>query len=275
MKCCILTIGNELIQGRIVDTNSSFLARKLTIMGHEVLAKISVGDSFEMISKALRICIDIFGCDLIITTGGLGPTPDDITLEAIARTFNLELILNEEALKEVERKYLERGLEMTESRKKMALLPCGAKPIPNPVGIAPGALLDIDADGKRIKIIALPGVPKEMEAMFSYYVERILKLPNRFLIEAYVNLRNARESDLAPIIKELSKTHPDFYIKSHPLGDEIERPSILLYISTYDRDVEKGVKRCSELVREIEKRVKERIPDVSIEIRTPCKANTT
>ncbi len=270
MRCCIITIGNEIIQGRIVDTNSAFLARKLSILGHEIRAKISVGDSHELIAKALSTCLDTFGCDLIITTGGLGPTPDDITLEAIARALGLELTLNEEALKEIERKYREKGLEMTEARKKMALMPRGAKPIPNPVGIAPGALIETYVGGRKILIVALPGVPREMESMFSSFVEKMLRLPNRFLIEAYIDLLNARESDLAPLIKELQKRYPEFYIKSHPMGHEIEKPSILLYISTYDSDKQRGISRCIDLLKALETKLREALPHVEVKIRTPC-----
>ena len=87
MKCCVLSIGYELLQGRIVNTNATYIARRLTLLGHEVKAIIAVGDNFEDIFKALDFCLKVLDCELIISTGGLGPTPDDITLEAIARYF--------------------------------------------------------------------------------------------------------------------------------------------------------------------------------------------
>ncbi len=270
-RCCIITIGAELLQGRVIDTNASFLAKKLTVLGHSVVAKISVGDDHEAIGKALDFCIESMNADIIITTGGLGPTPDDVTMEAIAQYLGVELVMDSEALKEVESKYRERGLPLTEDRMKMAKIPRGAKPIPNPVGVAPGAWIETEIKDKKILIVVLPGVPKEMESMFERYVEKRLKVEGRVLIEATLILTNARESDLAPILKTIMKEFSEFYIKSHPLGHEVKAPCIKLYVATYSTDIDKGISRCVELIKRLTDLVKRSLPNVDIETESSCR----
>jgi len=273
-RVCIATIGNELLQGRVLDTNSMFLARKLTVLGHTVVAKVSVGDNLEDISRALSFCIDTMNSDLVITTGGLGPTPDDMTMQAIARFLKRKLVLNESALREVESKYRERGLPLTEDRIKMAMLPEGATPIPNPVGVAPGAFIKAEIDGRIVNIVVLPGVPREMEAMFESYIEPRIRRKDTTLIEVTLLLRGVRESDLAPVLRKIMKAFSDFYIKSHPLGHEVREPSIRLYASTYASDISKGLERCNELVRTVQQLVSEAVPTAKIDVERPCSAAT-
>jgi len=269
-RCAILTIGFEILQGRIVDTNAAYIAKKLYALGHQVAVKISVGDRAEDIMNALRASIEVFDCDTILTTGGLGPTPDDITLECIARFFNLPLEVNEEALKDIEAKYRERGLELTPSRIKMAKLPRGAIPLLNPVGIAPGIWLETQYRGKDVTIISLPGVPKEMIAIFEKYVEPKLRIPSRQLIEASVAIRPCRESDIAEILKEFNKRYPQIYVKTHPYGHEVEAPSIQIYMSLYASNSREGLELCQEAKTFLLKRISSLHPNISIELLKDC-----
>ena len=269
-RACIVTIGNELLQGRILDTNSQFLSRKLTVLGHSVVARVSVGDDIDDIGKALSFCVEDMQSDLVITTGGLGPTPDDMTMQAVAKFLGKNLVLNELALSEVERKYRERNLPLTEDRIKMAMLPEGATPIPNPVGVAPGALISTSIAGRSVTIVVLPGVPREMEAMFEHFVEPRIR-GNRVLVEVTLLLKNVRESDLASILKQLMKTYANFYIKSHPLGHEVREPSIRLYASTYSDDVARALDLCEKFVKEAVSAVKSAIPSAVIELEHPCR----
>ena len=164
----ILSIGNELLMGKILNTNARWLARRCTSLGLEVRRITVVGDDEKEICSAVKEALSRRP-RFIITTGGLGPTLDDKTIESIAKCLDLELKVDEEALSMVREAYkrlVEEGRldssELTPQRVKMARMPEGARPLPNPVGTAPGMLLEVDGT----TIISLPGVPAEMEAIF-------------------------------------------------------------------------------------------------------------
>ena len=222
----IMPIGNELLIGRIVDTNSAWIARRLTFLGYRVYRIVKVPDSLSEIKSELLRALEY--SEVIITTGGLGPTYDDITLEAIAATLGRDLVLNDEAYSMVKNFYEQRGMPITPERRKMAMLPEGAKPIPNPVGAAPGALIELHDS----IIVALPGVPSEMKAMFTNYVESILsqRAPPRRYWECHIEIAGIPESSLAPLLENIARKHPRSYIKSHPKGHELEGPVIELRI---------------------------------------------
>ncbi len=247
-RAWILSIGNELVLGQIVNTNGTWLARKLTLMGFEVKRIISLPDSedevVEVLSEALRK-----GIEVVISTGGLGPTYDDRTSEFIAKAIGEELKLNSEALKMIEEKYRSKGLEITEHRRKMALLPRTAKPIPNPVGTAPGILVE---HGNTL-IIALPGVPREMQEMFEKYVEEILRAraPKIERAEAWIHVENIPESSLAPIIDKVLRKYPRVYIKSHPKGEELGKPIIKLYVSVTGFNKDKVAETLNNVVENL------------------------
>lgn len=268
MRCCILNLGYEILQGRVINTNGAYLARRISILGHEVKIILSVGDNIEDISKALELCLNTFDCDLIITTGGLGPTPDDITLEAIAHYFSLPLETNPQALREIEEKYRSKGIELTEERIKMAKMPHGAIPLKNPVGIAPGIMLKIVHNNRERLIISLPGVPKEMEAMFVLHVEPLLR-GSKKLIEAEILITPGIESAIASIIKQIVKAYSDIYIKSHPEGAELSEPRLRIYLSLYNQDQERGILLCNNVLREIIVNILTRYK-ARIDILKPC-----
>lgn len=216
----IITVGNEILVGRIVNTNSSWLAEKLTFMGFRVERIITVPDRLEDIEE--EVGRGVSRADVVVTTGGLGPTYDDITLEGVARAVGRRLVLNQEALEMVRRFYEKVGYELTEERLKMAYLPEGSKPLPNPVGAAPGMLLRLNG-----KVIAsLPGVPAEMKAIFEQHLAPLLKeiAPHREAVDCYFTLTGVPESGLAPWIKRASRMEEGVYLKSHPKGHETSGP---------------------------------------------------
>ena len=245
-RAWIITVGNELLIGRIVNTNASWLASRLTSIGFTVERIVVVPDDVEEIaeevSRALR------RAEIVITTGGLGPTYDDRTLEGIARALNRKLVLNREALELVEKFYRSKGLELTEKRVKMAYMPEGAKPVENPVGAAPGSLIDT---GRGV-VIALPGVPKEMQAMYevleSYLRERA---PRVSIVECKSIIAGVPESALATIIDNIAKAARNSYIKSHPRGRELENPVIEVRVMTTARDKAGALKEASETMDRI------------------------
>lgn len=153
----IITIGDELITGHTVDTNAAMIARSLTDIGFTVKYRTSIGDSLESMEEAFRLGLK--RARLVITTGGLGPTDDDITRKAIVRLFKRNLIFHQEILDDIRARFARRGLEMPAINQNQALLPQGASLFANKYGSAVGICI---AEEGRI-FIALPGVPSEAE----------------------------------------------------------------------------------------------------------------
>ncbi len=223
----VLTLGNEVVQGRVVNTNAAFLGRRLFILGLDVLGNISLIDDVGLVSEFLRELLSR-GAKLIVTSGGLGPTYDDRTLEAVSRATGRPLKLNEDALKMIEERYRSGGYELTEERVKMAYLPEGAIPIPNYVGSAPGSWLEV---GEAI-IISLPGVPRELESMWENWVEPRIRecFPTKHVVEETFRVVGVPESSAAKVVKDVLKIYGSVYIKTHPKGDEIEKPVLDIYV---------------------------------------------
>jgi nicotinamide-nucleotide amidase len=159
-KAVILSTGDELTTGRVVDTNSAYIADRLYALGLEVVAVIKVGDSRERLLWALRHAVELG--ELIIGTGGLGPTVDDLTTEVVGEFFGRKLIMDEETAEGLKKRFESRGLPWTPNNLKQALFPEGAEIVPNPLGSAPGFCLSV-SPGKML--FWLPGVPREMEVM--------------------------------------------------------------------------------------------------------------
>ena len=169
MKAEIIAVGTELLLGQIVDTNSRWIAEQLAELGVDLYYKTTVGDNEERLTKVLEQSFE--RADLVITTGGLGPTQDDITREVVADTLEQELIKDEEALAEIESYFAEMGREMTDNNKKQAFLPRNAQMISNNNGTAPGFLVEVD----NTVVASVPGVPIEMKAMINDFVIPYLK----------------------------------------------------------------------------------------------------
>lgn len=165
----ILSIGTELLLGQIVDTNAAYLGERLAGLGIACYYRDTVGDNHERLDGVLRLAAS--RADVIICTGGLGPTGDDITAAAIARVFEVPLEMNEEGKRHIESWFTRFGRPLTEKQYKQAMLPHGSTLVPNPVGTAPGFIL-----GKSGKtVIALPGPPHEMQPMWLDTVEPYLR----------------------------------------------------------------------------------------------------
>jgi len=198
----ILTIGDELLTGNTVDSNSAFIAQRLTERGYWVRRKTTVGDDIEEIKTAVREIL-ARKPEVLIISGGLGPTHDDVTMLAVAEALNRKFVLCEpclERIKEFYRELYEKGLiddpELNEGRKKMAYLPEGAEPLENTEGAAPGAYIEHEG----VKIFVLPGMPREMKAMLEREV--LPRLGERKFIQRKLLAEITDESKLAPILIE-------------------------------------------------------------------------
>lgn len=247
----VLVIGNEIVDGIVLDTNGNWLAKRLRALGLHIKEFMTIRDDVNQISKAINRMVED-GCNLIFTSGGLGPTHDDKTLQGVAKAFNLKLKLNMEALRIVERQYryfFEKGFikspEITDPRRKMAILPDGAKPLDNRVGGAPGVLLETD----NCVVISLPGVPRELKWIFENEVLPWLKDRVKVVFyEDVIELSVVDESTLSPIIDEVMGEVLGVYIKSMP-----EIGKIRVWVSAVSENVneaETKVKKAIKLLRE-------------------------
>jgi len=254
----IICIGNELLIGKTLNTNSHWMAKRATSLGIIVNRITVVADDIDEIVKIIHEVLKRKP-RFLITTGGLGPTFDDKTLKGIAKALDLKLEINEKALKMVREKYeafVKAGrmekVELTPPRVKMAKLPKGAEPLPNSIGTAPGVMMNV----KRTFLIALPGVPSEMESIFNESVAPLLKKEagKVAFFERSVYADGIMESTLAPLIDQTMHDNPYIYIKSHPKGEE-KKPHLEIHFSTTARDsktakdrLEKAIIQLSELV---------------------------
>ena len=256
----IICVGNELLIGKTLNTNAQWLAKRITALGLSARRITIVGDYVDEIFSAIREAVQR-NPRFLITTGGLGPTFDDKTLEGLAKALECKLEINEEALmmvKEKYRKYAEEGkmkkAELTPPRAKMAKLPEGAKPLSNPVGTAPGVIMKRGS----ITILALPGVPSEMKAIFDGSVASLLKqvAGDATFFEMSIEATGVIESEMAPLIERVMHDNPYACIKSHPKGAE-KIPRIEFYFSTTAKNsgvarkrVSKAFVQLSELIQE-------------------------
>lgn len=205
MKTAILSIGTELIMGQTVNTNAAELSRELTGMGLPVYYHLAVGDNPERIKQSMAYLYE--QVDLIITTGGLGPTQDDLTRETIADYFGIPLELHEPSLKTICCFFEKVGQPMNENNRKQATFPQGAAILENPLGTAPGFFLEID--GK--KIASLPGPPREMRPMLEASLKPLIQnLSEGWFESRYVVLYGVGESAAETALEDLitSQTNP-------------------------------------------------------------------
>lgn len=245
MKAEIVTVGTEILLGDIVNTNSKYLAKELASLGTEVYYQISIGDNE---SRLLQVLDDsLKRSDIVITTGGLGPTDDDITKEVACKYFNQELILHEPSLNKIKSHFEKLNIELTENNKKQAYFPKNSIILENENGTAPGAILK--KDGKMI--IVLPGPPKEMIPMFENYVKPYLQNTTDNILESKVlRLFGIGESLLEDKIIDIIK--------------EQSNPTIAPYVGNMDVTLRITAKaknkiEAKELISKVEEKIRERV----------------
>lgn len=214
----MLAVGKELLIGRTLNTNAHWLGKRLALMGTMLKEITTVDDNLAEIASSFRAIVRR-SPDFLLVVGGLGPTPDDMTLQGIANGLGVGMKQNRDALDLIKRHYAKRGMqniELTPARLKMAKLPNGAEPVRNELGTAPGVRIMI---GKTV-VYSLPGVPTEMRGIFLRTVgpevrKKLGKLHRKYIT---LKLEGVLESALAPIISDELRRHPGAYIKSHPRG---------------------------------------------------------
>ena len=214
MRAEILTIGTELLLGEIVDTNTAELARALRSVGADLYRTTTVGDNVERIAQAVRESLS--RSDVVLTTGGLGPTVDDPTREAIARALEVPTEFRPELWEQIQERFARFSRRPTPNNRRQAYLPAGSRALENPVGTAPGFL----AEHEGRVVIALPGVPAEMRHLLEHQVLPFLR--DRFQLEdvievSVVRTAGAGESWLDERIQDLERlSNPTVGVSAHP-----------------------------------------------------------
>lgn len=220
MNVEIINTGNELLSGKIQNTNLDFLIKNLARLGARLTQISVIPDNLDVISSTLRTALGR-DAEVIITTGGLGATYDDMTLTAVAKAINRPLVLDKRALQMVEEKFeyakklkWANGAEISEHWKKMAIIPEGGIPLNNPPGAAPG--VQIDCNGKTI--FCLPGPPEELKAIFRIALRPFLQTRIKVKSpEAHFYVLGVIEPSISDLIQETFTKFKGVWIKSHPM----------------------------------------------------------
>ena len=214
MEAEIITIGTELLLGELVDTNTRYIARALREIGLDLYRTSTVGDNIDRIAEEVQASMQ--RADAVITTGGLGPTIDDPTREGIAKACGVETIFVPELWQQIKERFSGFGSVPTENNRRQAYIPAGSIPIENPVGTAPGFIVETD----HSVVISMPGVPAEMQHLLVNDVIPYLKqrLGLKSIIKSLIVLTvGIGESMLDQIIEDLEKLHnPTVGLSAHP-----------------------------------------------------------
>ncbi len=238
-----------MLLGQITDTNSVYISRQLASLGVDLYYHSTAGDNLEHLTTALKVALN--RSNLIITTGGLGPTKDDLTRKAVARAFDLELVLHQPSLEAIIELFDSYQQEMTPNNRRQAFLPQGARVIPNPVGTAPGFLVESD----EATIISLPGVPQEMKAMVTESLIPYLRQIHRSklgLFSRLLKVYSLGESTLEDRIEDIlqSQSNPTIALLADKDGVKIR-----LTAKASDED------EARKLIDPWEKRIRSRLED--------------
>jgi nicotinamide-nucleotide amidase len=204
MRAEIISIGTELLLGNITDTNATYLTQRLAGIGIDCHYVSQVGDNLERIIRVLQLAT--FRSDLVVTTGGLGPTNDDLTREAISALLGEAMAVDAELERHLTSLFARRGLRMPESNKKQATLIPSAESIPNPVGTAPGWWVSMPSgtSAPPVEIVSMPGVPFEMKRMWEREVEPRLAALSPFVIASRtLKVMGLGESRVEEVVRDL------------------------------------------------------------------------
>ena len=247
MKAEIIAIGTEILLGDIVNSNAQYISKKLASMGIDVYHQCVVGDNEERVIKAFEEGFS--RADLIITTGGLGPTQDDLTKEMAAKYFNKELVVDEESLKYIENYFKKNGRELKGGNRKQAYFPKGCDILSNANGTAPGAIIKED---NKIMVI-LPGPPREMKPMLENYVVPYLeKLTDNVLVSKVLRIFGIGEGYMAEKIGDIIKKQ-----QNPTVAPYAKEKDVTLRITAKATSNEEAIK----LIEPVENKIKEILKD--------------
>jgi len=246
MRAEILSVGTELLLGQIVNTNAQYLSRRLAELGIDVYFQTVVGDNLERLKEAIRIARS--RADLLVFTGGLGPTMDDLTRDAVAAVTGRKIVIHEPSLKRIEELFAGRGVAFIESNRRQAMLVEGARPLRNLTGLAIGNALT--ADGTHY--LLLPGPPRELKPMFENDATAWLKelLGEAAMLHSVVlRFAGIGESALEDLLKDLISGQTDPTIAPYAKEGEVA-----IRVSTKAADAGEASRKFAAVLEEIRRR---------------------
>ena len=247
MNAEIIAVGSELLTPHRQDTNSLYLTEKLNELGVEVRFKSIVGDDLEGLSAAAKLAMR--RSDIIIFTGGLGPTEDDLTREAVADALGLKLQRDPQVMARIEERFAKRGMKMTANNAKQADILSSAAVLPNPLGTAPGQWVAGKYDGHERLLMMLPGPPYELKAMFeAECIPRLLaRIPVQHIASRTLKMAMLPESQVDARVAPIYKTYTDVQTTILAGGGEIQ-----LHLRCRKESKEEAEARVEELAEKIE-----------------------
>ena len=254
MKTCeIISVGTELLLGDILNTDAQFLSQELAKLGLSVLHQSTVGDNHDRLLELLAQSAK--RSDIIILSGGLGPTPDDITKEVACEFFEKELVLHEESLQRMSAYFTAKGIEMPETNKKQAMLPEDCVVFQNNNGTAPG--LAMEKDGKHI--LLLPGPPRELKPMFyESAVPYLKKFSDKVIISHNIRTFGIGESAMSEIVTDLLDS-------SNPtVAPYAKDGEALLRVTAMADNEDEAEKLCTPMIAEIRERLSDYIYGIDV-----------
>ena len=245
MKAVVIAVGNELIFGQTVDTNSAWLADQLARRGLETVRHVAVGDSTEAIAEAIRHAAA--RADVVLVSGGLGPTADDLTRQGLAQALGVELQLNEACLAELEAWFSGHGRQMIPANRIQAMFPAGAEPLPNRYGTAPGIAASIGG----AQVFVMPGVPHEMRGMYHGVIAPRLGSGDQVILHHVVHTFGTGESDISHRIGDLMAD------RSGPvmLGTTVQAGMVSIRITVQAAETEQARRAASETAAALRSRL--------------------
>ena len=249
MKAAILTVGTEILFGEITNTNTVFLSRRLNDIGIDVMYHYTVGDNPERLAEMIETSLR--DCDLVLTTGGLGPTQDDMTKEIACQVMGDHLVMHEDILDFIKKRLLAYKAEVSENNFKQALLPSRCRVFFNDAGTAPGFALDREVEGQRQWIACMPGPPKEMTRMFERSVVPWLEeLTDGRLVYKEIRTFGIGESDLETALLPLIDGQTDPTLATYAKNGECS-----VRVASKRSTKEEAEAAVAEMTREVEKYV--------------------
>ena len=237
----ILCVGTELLLGEVVNTNAAYISRELARLGISVYHTAVVGDNPARLSDAVKVALE--NADLLILTGGLGPTYDDLTKETVAEVLGLPMVRDEKILREIQDFFASMGIKMPENNAKQADIPLGAEPIPNHTGTAPGIFLQKD---EKV-VVLLPGPPFELMPMFEEFVfPRLRKMSDKVLVSHNIHIMGMGESEVETHLIDLMKNSTNPTLAPYAKEGEMR-----LRVGALVSNEEEGEKMCADMIEKV------------------------
>lgn len=244
--CELISVGTEILLGDILNTDAQFLSIELAKLGISVIHQSTVGDNRERLLAQLSEAAK--RSDIIILSGGLGPTPDDLTKEVCCEFFGMETVLHEPSAQKIKSYFSAKGIEMVTSNLKQAMFPKNCVIFPNDCGTAPG--MAIEKDG--IHILVFPGPPRELKPMFkNYAVPYLMRFSDRIIVSHNIRTFGIGESAMAETVGELLDN------ENPTVAPYAKDGEALLRVTAMAKNTEEAEKLCAPVIKEIENRLSE------------------